>query len=196
MDEGDRFFQQDNAVFKTMRALARRLDDLEIPYVVVGGMALSAHGFRRFTDDLDLLVTPEGLKTIHEHLEGRGYVPPFQGSKQLRDTVHGVRIKFLVTGTYPGDGKPKPVAFPDPSESGVEYEGVRYLSLARLIELKLASGMTGGVTRMKDFSDVVAPIQTLRLPAEFVEELNPYVRERYVELWNGVQQSPAGPVEP
>lgn len=193
MDEGDRFFQQDNAVFRTMRSLARKLDELGIPYVVVGGMALYAHGFHRFTDDLDLLVTPEGLQVIHDQLEGRGYLPPFTGSKQLRDTVTGVRIEFLVTGTFPGDGKPKPVNFPDPSEVGVEREGVRYLSLERLIELKLASGMTGGIMRLKDFTDVVQLIHLLHLPEEFVEKLNPYVRDRFLELWVGVRESPRGP---
>lgn len=196
MDEGDRFFREDNAVFKTMRTLARRLDELGIAYAVVGGMALYAHGFHRFTDDVDLLVTPEGLKAIHEHLEGRGYVQPFQGSKQLRDTVHGVRIEFLVTGAYPGDGKPKPVAFPDPAEPAFDRDGIHFLSLPRLIELKLAAGMTGGLTRMKDFTDVIALIQGLDLSAEFVEQLNPYVRGRYTELWNGIQEAPAGPVEP
>ena len=34
--------------------------------------------------DVDILVTREGLKTIHERLEGLGYVPPFTGSKNLR----------------------------------------------------------------------------------------------------------------
>jgi hypothetical protein len=106
-------------------------------------MALDAHGFRRLTVDVDILVTRDGLRTIHEKLEGLGFVPPFEGSKNLRDTEHGVRIEFLLAGGYPGDGKPKPVAFPDPAKVGVEIDGIRYLRLSSLIELKLASGMTG-----------------------------------------------------
>ena len=102
------------------------------------------HGFRRFTEDVDILVTREALKAIHERLEGLGYVPPFAGSKNLRDTDSGVRIEFLVSGEFPGDGKPKPVAFPDPADVGVEIDGVRFLSLPSLVELKLASGMTDG----------------------------------------------------
>src|SRR5262249_45432352 len=150
MDEGDRHFQHDSLVFKTLRKIARRLDALGVPYAVAGGMSLDAHGFRRLTVDVDILVTREGLKTIHQELVGLGYVPPFTGSKNLRDAEHGVRIEFLVAGDFPGDGKPKPVAFPDPAEAGVEIRGVRYLALPRLVELKLASGMTGGVNRMKD----------------------------------------------
>src|SRR5258708_33450261 len=100
-------------------------------------------GPRRFTKSVDFPATADGLKTIHEKLEGLGYVPPFTGSKQLRDTESGVRIEFLVAGQFPGDGKPKPVAFPDPSEAATRIDGIAYLQLPKLVELKLASGMTG-----------------------------------------------------
>ena len=86
--------------------------NLNIPYAVAGGMALFSHGFRRFTEDVDILVTREGLDRLHRELEGLGYVPLFPGSKNLRDADSGVRVEFLVTGDFPGDGKPKPVAFP------------------------------------------------------------------------------------
>ena len=193
MDEGDRHFKKDNEVFKTLRKIARRLDDLGIPNAVVGGMALDAHGYRRMTVDVDLLVTPEAQKMIHENSEGLGYVPPFAGSKQLRDTENGVRIEFLVTGQFPGDGKPKPVAFPDPADVSTRIDGIAYLALPKLVELKLASGMTGGATRLKDLADVVALIETLGLPAKFAEGLDPYVRPKYLELWEGLRQSPKGP---
>ena len=49
---------------------------------------------------------------------------------------------------------------------------------------------------MKDFADVVALIEARKLSAEFATELNPYVRDKYLELWQGVQDSPVGPVEP
>jgi len=193
MREGSRHFEEKSAVQETLRKITRRLNDLGIPYAVAGGMALFKHGFRRFTEDVDLLVTRDSLKAIHEKLEGLGYVPPFTGSKHLRDTEYGVRVEFLVAGEYPGDGKPKPIAFPDPAEAGVERDGMTILSLPRLVELKLASGMTGGIMRMKDFTDVIALINDLDLPADFADQLNPYVRDKYAELWIGVRDSPAGP---
>ena len=194
MNEGSLFFEGKGAVQEALRKITRKLDELGIPYAVVGGMALFAHGFRRFTEDVDILVTPEGLKQIHAKLEGLGYVPPFAGSKQLRDTEHGVRVEFLVAGQYPGDGLPKPVAFPDPAAVGVVIDGVRFLDLPTLVELKLASGMTGGVARLKDLADVVALIQALDLPADFARALDPFVRGRFVELWDGVHNAPPGPV--
>lgn len=196
MDEGDRFFMRSDSVFKTLRKIALRLDDIGVSYAVAGGMALEAHGFRRLTVDVDLLVTRDGLKAIHAHLGGLGYVPAFCGSENIRDAEYGVRIKFLIAGEFPGDGKPKPVSFPEPEPVGVVIDGIRYLSLPKLVELKLASGITGGVHRMKDFADVVQLIENRQLPAEFAAELNPYVRDKYLELWRGIQESPAGPVEP
>ena len=45
--EGSMHFEEKNAVHDTLRAITRRLNDLGIPYAVVGGMAMFAHGFRR-----------------------------------------------------------------------------------------------------------------------------------------------------
>ncbi|MEZ0266988.1 MAG: hypothetical protein ACAI43_19840 [Phycisphaerae bacterium] len=111
--ELSKFFEGTDAVHESLRRIAAKLDELKIPYAVAGGMALNAHGYRRATVDVDVLVSPDGLARVHAALEGLGYVPPFAGNKQLRDTQTSVRIEFLVAGGFPGDGKPKPVAFPD-----------------------------------------------------------------------------------
>src|SRR5947209_19262456 len=93
--EGSMHFEEKNAVHQTLRRIARRLNELSIPFAVVGGMAQFFHGYRRFTEDVDLLVTPAGLEEIHRRLEGLGYLPPFAGSKQLRDTESGVKVELL-----------------------------------------------------------------------------------------------------
>lgn len=182
-------FEKESAVFRTMKEIAKQLDRLGIPYAVAGGMALFQHGYRRFTEDVDLLVTPEGLRAIHEALEGRGYLPPFEGSKQLRDTDTGVRIEFLATGSYPGDGKPKPVSFPDPASVAVEIDGIKCVSLPKLVELKLASGTAEW--RLKDLADVQEMIRAFGLPADFAEQIDPSVRESYRRLWQQVQKTPS-----
>lgn len=185
LSEGSLFFEVKGKVQEALRRITERLNELEIPYAVVGGMALFKHGYRRFTEDVDLLVTRESLKQIHTKLEGLGYVRPFANSKNLRDTDAGVRVEFLIAGDYPGDGKPKPVAFPDPDEKSVEIEGMKVLGLASVIELKLASGMTSP-HRMRDLADVQELAKHVRLPPDFEKELNPYVREKFVELCSGV----------
>jgi len=40
-------------------ALLRRLHDAGIDYVVVGGLAVIAHGVQRFTNDLDICPAPD-----------------------------------------------------------------------------------------------------------------------------------------
>ena len=152
-------------------------------------MALFAHGFRRFTEDVDLLVTPAAMQSIREKLEGLGYVQPAGTGTKLRDSESGVRIEFLLTGGFPGDGKPKPVAFPDPQAVSVEIDGVRYLGLPALVELKLASGISAP-HRLKDLADVLELIRALALPREFVNGLNPYVRDKFLELWTAAEEAP------
>lgn len=94
-------FESGSAVHTALEKIARRLDELQIPYAVVGGMALFSHGYRRFTEDVGILLTDEGLAEVHRRLDGLGYVPVFSGSRNLRDTESGVRIEFLVSGDYP-----------------------------------------------------------------------------------------------
>jgi hypothetical protein len=182
LSEGSRHFEENSAVFEALHKIAEKLNGLDIPYAVVGGMALFKHGLRRFTEDVDILVTKEGLRVIHGKLAGLGYLPPHQNSKHLRDTQLGVRIEFLTTGAFPGDGKVSPVSFPDPAAVGFKSENISYIKLHNLVELKLASGMTGA-GRMKDLSDVMELIKALNLTPEFAHQLNPYVRDKYKELW-------------
>ena len=180
------YFEEKGRLHTTLHKIARRLQELDIPYAVAGGMAMFFHGYRRFTEDVDILITRDGLDRLHQAFEGLGYVPLFPGSKNLRDADSGVRVNFLVAGDYPGDGKPKPVAFPDPEQASIERDGVRWLNLSTLIELKLASGMTAP-GRLKDLADVQELIRLLRLPADFAEQLQPFVQEKYEELWKTVQ---------
>jgi len=183
--EASRFLMKQGPVYEALERIARKLEELKIPYAIVGGMALNAHGYARNTVDVDVLVTAEGLQAVHRALDGLGYVPPFKGSKQLRDTQTSVRIEFLVSGQYPGDGKPKPIAFPDPVAVAVEIDGIKYLGLVPLIELKLASGISNP-GRLKDLADVQELIRVLKLPRDFAAKLNAYVRGKFEELHEGV----------
>ena len=173
-------------VQRALEKVARLLDEDGIPYAVIGAMALNAYGYRRVTVDVDLLLTPEGLALFKERHLGLGYVAKFPGSKGLRDTENGVPIDVVLAGDYPGDGLPKPVAFPDPASAAIQGGRISLLPLPRLIELKLASGMTAP-HRLKDLADVIEVVRILRLPSGLAQELDPYVREKYLELWGAAQ---------
>jgi len=176
----------ESKVQHALNKVARLLDEDGIPYALIGAMALNAYGYERATVDVDLLLTREGLGDFKKKHLGLGYVEKFPGSKGLRDTEFGVTIDVVLAGEYPGDGLPKPVVFPDPADAAVRGEHVALLPLPRLIELKLASGMTAP-HRLKDLADVIEVIRILKLPVGLAEELDPYVRDKYRELWQPAQ---------
>jgi hypothetical protein len=182
------FFMGRSSVHAALRALVQRLDADEIPYAIIGAMALNEFGYRRTTEDVDVLMTAEGLQAFKEKHLGRGYVERLPGGRGLRDTVHGVEIDVVITGDYPGDGEPKPVRFPDPSEVAERGASVSLLPLERLIELKLASGMSAP-HRLRDLADVLELIRILDLDRAVGEQLDPSVRGKFDELWQAARQS-------
>ncbi len=191
LKEGSEFFQHEGDIYETLRRLVSELDENSLEYALIGGLALVAYGYRRFTEDINILMSPEALQVFRERLIGRGYVPAFSGAaKAYRDTRSGVRIEIVTTGEYPGDGKPKSVVFPAPAEVRLQREGVWLITLDKLIELKLASGLSAP-HRLKDLADVQELIARLKLPLEVAENLDASVRDEYRRLWQNVQDIPA-----
>jgi hypothetical protein len=47
------------ATWEDVIGLARRLGDVGAHYALIGGYALAAHGFNRFSEDIDLLIDPD-----------------------------------------------------------------------------------------------------------------------------------------
>jgi hypothetical protein len=178
------FFMKEGDVYETLKHLAQELREEAIPYTVVGAMALAEYGFVRATIDIDLLLTQEGLEKFRKRLVGRGYISAFPGAKKsFRSSQTGVRIDILLAGEYPGDGKPKPVSFPDPAEVSVERGGICFIPLEKLVELKLASGVTAP-HRIRDLADIQDLIRHAQLPLEFAEKLDGSVQETYRDLWH------------
>ena len=46
------------ATWDDVRTLARFLEEAGVEYALVGGYAIAAHGFNRFSEDIDILVEP------------------------------------------------------------------------------------------------------------------------------------------
>jgi hypothetical protein len=187
----DVFFMKTGPVQNTLQNVARRLSQQGIDYAVIEGMALALHGFVRPTEDVDLLMTSEGLEEFHKNLVGRRYVPLFSGArKHFKDTETGVKIEIITTGEYPGGGKPKPVV-PKPNDVAVAMDQFRVVRLQSLIELKLASGLSAKHRELRDLADVQQLIGTLELPADLALDLDESVRSEYQRLWQLAQQAQA-----
>jgi len=169
------FFDGTDRVHQTMRNVAQKLNESGISYAIAGGMAVNAHKYVRTTGDVDFLVTANGLSKFlqtcvpatFQRLPGR--------PRRFLDPTTDITFDLLVTGLFPGSGKPGPIAFPDPNLVGESIQNQRFLNLKTLVELKLAAG------RYKDFGDVVELIRFNSLDEVFAEQLNPSVRDDYIE---------------
>ncbi len=185
--EGSRFFMGAGDIYASLERLVAEFNQRELNYALIGGMALVAYGYRRFTEAIDILMTADALQIFRESLLGRGYLPAFAGAtKSFQDTQTSVRIEIITSDEYPGDGKPKSVSFPNPSEARIQKEGLWLITLENLVELKLASGLTAP-HRLRDLSDVQELIIRLNLPSEFEEKLDLSVRAEYRRLWSDAQ---------
>lgn len=185
--EADQFFMGTSPIHAAMKRLATTLKEMEIPFAIAGAMAANAHGHRRTTADVDILIRREDLARFKQRHLGLGWVDRFEGSKNFRDAVCNVNIDALIVGEYPGDGKPKPVAFPPPEDVvEIHEDGLPYISLKTLLELKLACGMTTS-HRPRDLDDVIQLIRAKELPLDYAESLDPYVADKFRELWQVAQ---------
>jgi hypothetical protein len=169
------FFQKNDPVHKAMKRLIKRLEKANIAYAIMGGMAVNAHGHRRTTADLDLLVTAEGLAEFRQRFVPKNYETIPRRTRRFMDRTNQVTIDFLVTGLFPGSGQPGPIAFPDPNSVAETIEQKRVVKLPTLIELKLAA------QRYQDFADVVSLIRIHNLDEAFGARLAPSVRRDYIE---------------
>ena len=178
--EAGSLYEAGGRLQETYKRLSSRLESIGISYSLVGGYALILHGVRRFTEDIDILVRPNDLTVLQNQLIGKGYIN-IRGSRSIRDVKTGVRIDFVISGEFPGDGKPKPLAFPDPDLDLETDNDIRVIGLKTLIELKLASGITAP-GRLQDLADVQRLIQVHRLGKKFADKLDPSVQDKFIEL--------------
>ena len=169
------FFDGRDQVHKTFRRLIRRLETSEIPFAIVGAMALAAHRYRRATTDVDMLLTPDGFAEFKTRFVPKDYARVTKRPRRFVDRINGVAIDFLVTGLFPGTGKPGPIAYPDPGQVSEKIDEKPVVNLSTLVELKLAA------RRWRDFADVVELIRCNTLDESFAEELHRSVRSDFIE---------------
>ena len=169
------FFENKSPQHKTMRRLAQRLEKAAIPYAIMGAMAVNAHGARRTTDDVDVLLTTAGLERFRNVFVGKTYDQVEGRDRRFVERRSKVGVDVLVTGLYPGRGKPGPFAFPDPREASVRIEEIQVVSLPQLIQLKLAA------RRYYDFGDVVFLIRVHNLHEKFMSQLHASVHKDFIE---------------
>ena len=72
LEKADEYFMGIHEVQRTADALVRRLREMRIDFAIAGALALQVHGVSRMTEDVDVLITREGLERFKELWLGRG----------------------------------------------------------------------------------------------------------------------------
>lgn len=173
--EIDMFFQEKGPVHQTMRRLVRRLERAGIVHAVVGGMAVYAHGYERTTNDVDILLTPAGFAEFKRKFVPKQYEPVPGRHRRFVDRVNKQAFDILVTGMFPGSGKPGPISYPDPETVRERKKRINYVDLPTLIQLKLAA------RRYQDFADVVHLIDAHNLDESFLDRLHSSLHQDFIE---------------
>ena len=169
------FFDRSDKVYQTMRRVAACLEQAKVPYAIIGGMAVNAHGHARTTTDVDFLLAAEGLATVRKLAGGGEFVADPVRRRRFIDQTTGVRFDVLLAGHFPGSGLPGPIAFPDPQAVSLRIDDLNVVDLPTLVQLKLAA------RRYQDFADVVSLIRANGLDKSFQQKLHPSVRADYIE---------------
>jgi hypothetical protein len=105
--------------------------------------------------------------------------------RSIRDENNGVKIVFLVSGLGRLIHGLPPVRVPFPQNVSVEIDGLRVVSIATLMEIKMTSGQASH--RLKDLGDAQSVIQHFKLPLNFAEKLDPSLRDAYSQIWTDAQ---------
>ena len=173
-------------VHEAFGRLRDRLQELNVPYATAGDMAMFAHGYRRSSLEIAVLVSHTGAAMIREHASEWGLRVDSHIEDVLVDEATELQIDLLIAGTPVDGGGAADMLFPDPATAVVNVDGIPCLTLPILISLKLVSRKTNRGW-LKDLADVQELIRVLKLPANFALELHEYARKRFRDLWQAVQ---------
>lgn len=137
-------------ILQELDAVSKRLG---IPVTVIGGMAVGAHGYQRFTADIDILIASGAAPQFANTLLQQGRWVDV-GNNKLKEKRSGVLLNFCAEGVKAGR-----VTFPPPE---VQTPGVNVASLPLLLSLKVMAN------RQKDRADVVELIKANNLSEDYL----------------------------
>ncbi len=148
LDDALVIFESRSSVIKLLESAA---ESLSISITIIGGMAVAAHGFSRFTDDCDVLISTPDADKLATYVAKYGYTPVGNNKLQNKD---GFKINICTPQTKIPTGK-----FPDIEDVSV---GVHAISLPRLLTMKIVAN------RSKDRIDFIELIKINKLSADYI----------------------------
>jgi hypothetical protein len=169
---------------RTLRDAVETLARHELPHLVVGGLAVQEHGYFRVTTDCDIVVLDvlDALELLTADFSG-----PFTRIPRCQDSVkdkrNGVLVNLLPAGRVLKSGCRVP--FPAPVEVSDQPQ---FVSLEKLISLKLDSWSNSPARRLKDKADVIELIKALHLSRDLA--VDEAVHPLYRETWDALAAEP------
>ncbi len=145
-----------------IQTIARKADEAGIPFLVIGGFAVHAHGYVRTTDDLDLIVPGGHRVRWSQLLDGMGMVVSNDAATFLqfdpRDEADmKVDLMFVSENVFEQLNQSAVIA----TVAGVQ---VKVVSLLHLIALKCHSLQhSRALRRLKDMDDLIQLLLVNRL---------------------------------
>ncbi|SRR6056297_2738752 len=156
------------------------LSDAGIPYSICGGVAVCLHGYQRNTADLDLVIRSDDSEAVRRVLSEAGF--RWDPVKSEFRTNHDIAIQFLIAGHKAGKGTEVSVSEPTGDLNVEQIDGLSVVRLSRLIEMKIACGISNLRRTHKDFADVVELIAIRDLDGSFARFLHKSLRPTFREL--------------
>jgi hypothetical protein len=168
--------------------LVKILKEYDITFCLLGGKALPFYGYRRFTEDVDILVAekdkgklakiPSGVMSDHSRVQ------PFRVWLMSNFPDKG---KTKVDMLFSKDDAGKGIKFDDPKKVSHEINGIPVINLYDLIRYKISSGLSG--TREEDLKDVKELIKANNLDITFMDKSKEQIiKKEYNRLWKVVKK--------
>ena len=174
-------------------AMAKAITDGDYGYALFGGGLL---GFEIGAGLAARLGAGVAMEVTNVRAEGGELIAerPILGDSAISEIKYrspvGIAVQFVHAGHRAGPGSE--VILPDPADDRciTEIEGLPVLTLARLVESKLACGQANLRRTHKDFADVVELIQRRRLTSAFARFLHRSLRATFRQLVRNARGKP------
>lgn len=143
----------------SFEAIASAFHEAEVRYLVAGGLAVNAHGYLRFTKDVDFVIqlSPDNISAAFAALHTLGYQPrvpitkeQFADAEQRNSWIRNKGMKVLQFWSDSHPDTPIDVFVTEPFNFDEEYQralmkplgkiSIRFVSIPTLIKLKQEAG--------------------------------------------------------
>jgi len=151
-----------NMKLDSVEQIFRALNTAGVRYLVAGGLAVNAHGYLRFTKDVDLVVQllPDNIERTFTALGGLGYRPnvpvsgeQFADPEQRAGWIHEKHLQVLQLWSDAQPETPVDLFASEPFPFDSEYERALHKPLYGDIEVRFVALDT--LIRMKQVADRV-----------------------------------------